>query len=172
MRALRKQAEVGLRFHRNPDMTVDERIRQIDEALAPIKLSPDTVKYSLDELKEIYLTTNRKRLKTLYNHEANHAEQMKKVLLEMGIGIKPEFDVYYCPCLANFDSPGGAIGLLEMRRDTLHLTRNQILDFDKRVALKMLKSSHNSLGDVYIILGIFGGKVISEIRKVTSKPKK
>lgn len=156
-------------FHRNPDMTVDERIGQIDEALAPIKLSPHTTKYSLDELKEISLTTNKQRLKSLYKHEANHAEQMKKVLLEMGIETKPEFDVYYCPCLATFDSPGGAIGLLEMRRDVLHLTRDQLLDFDKRVALKMLKSPHNSLGDVYIILGIFGGHAIGKIRKTFSR---
>lgn len=169
VRAMRKQFMVALKFHIDSGMTVDERIRQIDEALAPIKHSPDTDKYPLDELKEISLKMDSKRLTNLYAHEANHAEQMKQTLSEMGIGIKPEFDVFYCPCLATFDSSGGAIGMLEMRRDILNLTRDQILDFDNRVALKMLKSRHNSLGDAYIILGIFGGNVISKIRgKITS----
>ena len=168
MQALRKQAIVGLKFHLNPDMTIDDRIREIDEALAPIKCSPDTEKYSLDELKELSLTTNSKRLKILYTHEANHAGQMRQVLLEMGVGTKPEFDVYYCPTLADMYSPGSAIGLLEMRRDILNLTREQLIEFDTRVAVKMLKSSHNSLGDAYIILAIIGGKVINKIRKTFS----
>jgi hypothetical protein len=172
MRALRKQAAVNFKFYLNPRMTIEDRIREIDEALAPLKSPPDTRKYSLSELKEISLKTDDDRLKILYNHEANHAEQMQKVLSQMGIGIKPEFDVYYCPILADMYSYGGAIGLLHMRRDILHLTRDQILEFDTRLALKMLKSSENSLGDIYIIIGVIGGKVLSEVRKRFPGPEK
>ena len=166
MQAFRKQAIVALKFHLKPDMTTHDRIREIDEALAPLKFSPRTIKYSLSELKEISLTTDNKELRTLYDHEANHAEQMQKVLLEMGVETKPGFDVYYCPTLADIYSPGRTIGLLDMTRNILNLTREQILEFDTRLALKMLKSPHNSLGDVYIILGVIGGKVISKIRKL------
>ena len=172
MKALRKQVAVAVKFHLNPGMTIEDRLKEIDEALAPIKLSPDTTKYSLDELKEISLTTSKKRLKNLYNHEANHARQTEMVLLEMGIETKPEFDVYYCPTLADMDSAGGAIGLLDMRRGILNLTRDQIIEFDTRVALKMLKSPHNSLGDFYIIFGIFGAKVLREVRNRFPGPEK
>lgn len=165
MRALKKQAMVALRFHLNPNMTIEDRWREIDDALVPIKCSHRTEKYSLNELKDIALTTNDKRMKNLYDHEFNHARQMEQVLSDMGISAKPEFDVYYCPTLPDMYSSGGAIGLLDMKKDTLNLTREQLIEFDTRLALKMLKSLHNSLGDVYIILGIIGGRVLDRFRK-------
>jgi len=163
--ALKKQANIVLKFHLNPGMTIEERTRKLNEAMAPLKLAPTTKKYSLEELEKVASTGSDDKLKVLYEYEANHAEEMKKVLLDMGVTTKPEFDVYYCPTICDNFTPGEAIGLLDMRDSILNLNRDQTLEFDFRLAIKMLKSGRNSREDFYTVLGIFGGDVVGKIRK-------
>ena len=163
--ALKKQAAIVLKFHLNPGMTIEERTRELNEVMAPLKLAPTTRKYSLEELEKVSLTGRNDKLKVLYEYEMNHAEEMKKVLLEMGVTTRPEFDVYYCPTIcANF-TPGEAVGLLDMKDSILNLNREQTLEFDIRLAVKMFKSGRNSWEDFYTVLGIFGGDVVGKIRK-------
>ena len=146
-------------------MTIEERTRELNEAMAPLKLAPTTKKYSLEEFEKISSALGNTKLKVLYEYEANHAEEMKKVLLDMGVTTKPEFDVYYCPTICDNFTPGEAIGLLDMRDSILNLNRDQTLEFDFRLAIKMLKSGHNSQEDLKTVLGIFGGDFVGRIRK-------
>ena len=57
-RALLKQAEISFRFHTDPKMTVEEYTAKIETALAPIKRSRRTEKYSLEECVQIALQNN------------------------------------------------------------------------------------------------------------------
>ncbi|HUC94516.1 MAG TPA: hypothetical protein VMR19_00725 [Candidatus Saccharimonadales bacterium] len=167
--ALRKQAAIVLKFHLNPEMTIEERTRELNEVMTPLKLAPTTKKYSLEELGKISSAAGNTKLKVLYDYEAYHAEEMKKVLLEMGVETKPEFDVYYCPTVYDNFVPGEVVGLLDMKDSILNLDRSQTLEFDIRLAIKMFKSGRNSLEDFYTVCGILGGNAIGKIRKTFSK---
>lgn len=165
--ALEKQAIIVRKFHLDPNITIEDRTRELEETMAPLKHSPTTVKYSLESLRKVSEATNNKRLKVLYGYEFNHAREMEQVLMEMGVTVNPEFDVYYCPTVKdNKSGPGEAIGLLDMKDSILNLTREQTLEFDTKLAIKMFKSGYNSLEDYYTVLGILGANVIGKIRKV------
>lgn len=164
--ALWQEAIVVFKFHVDRRMTVEKRRQEIDKALAPLEQATKTEKYSLGELKELAARSPDERMRLLYQHEADHARQMDKVLIDMGITTKAEYDVYFCPILADMYQHGMFIGLLEMREaEGLQFTREQAIEFDRRFAIEMLKSRQNSIGDLFLIFSVMGARLASVFTK-------
>lgn len=162
-RALRKQAKICFRFHADPTMTVEEYQAELEDALAPLKNSRRTEVYALEELALMALDPENKKAMILFKHENNHAEQIRRVLKAMGVRKKPEFLVYWCPIMADMYQAGNFVGLIESQTD-LGLTREDLIESEERMALQMLTTTQNSIGDVYFIGAMMVAKVFSFVR--------
>ena len=167
-RALLKQAEISFRFHTDPKMTVEEYTAKIETTLAPIKRSRRTEKYSLEELTTLAQNSTDKRDKTLhealYKHEANHAKQIRRVIKTMAIEQEPEFVVYWCPIMADMYQCGKGIGLIETQGIS-NLTREKLIEFETRLTMQMVRTTENSVGDLYLIGALMLAKVIRFVKK-------
>lgn len=162
-RAMQKQALISFRFHTDPTMTVQEYATELETALAPIKETRRTENYTLDELAQLASAPENKRLRKIYEHERNHALQICGVIRAMGIAVVPEFVVYYCPIMADMYQCGNGIGLIETNGIT-GLSREQLIEFETRLAFQMLGTTQNSIGDLYIIGAMILAKVVSFVK--------
>ncbi len=163
-RALRKQAKICFRFHADPTMTVEEYQAELEAALAPLKNSRRTVKYSLEELALLAQDPKNKRAEKLFHHENNHAKQIRRVLRAMGIEEEPEFFVYWCPIMADMYRCGNFIGLIETKGISRQ-TRDGLIEFEERLAWQMMRTTQNSIGDLYFIGAMIAAKAINLVSK-------
>ena len=162
-RAMRQQALISFRFHTDPRMTVEEYAAALETALAPLKKSKRTEKYTLEELAILAGVPENKRLRRLREHEGNHAQQIRRVVAGMGMDTTPEFVVYYCPIMADMYQCGNAVGLIETNGIT-GLDREQLIEFETKLAFQMMRTTQNSVGDFYIIGAMIFAKVLNFIR--------
>ncbi|OGD71882.1 hypothetical protein A3D09_03375 [Candidatus Collierbacteria bacterium RIFCSPHIGHO2_02_FULL_49_10] len=163
-RAMRQQALISFRFHTDPRVTVEEYAAALETALAPLKKYKGTEKYTLEELAILAGIPENKRLRRLYEHEGNHAQQIRRVVAGMGMDTIPEFVVYYCPIMADMYQFGNAVGLIETSGIT-GLDREQLIEFETRLTFQMMRTTQNSVGDLYIIGAVIFAKVISHFRQ-------
>lgn len=162
--AFRLQAVMGIKFRLNPSMDIKAYETELEKAFAPLKYSVKTQKYSLDELAMVAQFSEDQRIKELYSHESIHALQIEKALTDMGITEKPSFTVYFVPIEADMFQWGKAVGLIETSAYfKSKLTRKQIIELNRRVAIEMAKSVHNSSGDILIISSTLFGEIIGFI---------
>ncbi|HKC04855.1 MAG TPA: hypothetical protein VKC54_03215 [Patescibacteria group bacterium] len=160
-KAMWQQATVCLNFSLNPNMSIKEYGEEIGKALAPIKDATDTQKYSLEKLKKLSEQGENKRLKRFYEHESRHARQMEKALTDMGIDMKPKFNVYICPIMADHNQAGAWVGLIDLYNfDKLHFDRKQMQEFNIRTTYQMLGTFDNSVGDVLLASSVLLGNAL------------
>lgn len=162
-RAMQKQALIAFRFHTDPTMTVQEYAAELETALAPIKETRRTEKYTLDELAQLATVPENKRLRKLHQHEGNHALQIRRVIEAMGIAAEPEFVVYYCPIMADMYQAGNGIGLIETNGIS-GLSRERLIEFETKLAWQMMRTTQNSIGDLYIIGSLMLAKLVSFVK--------